>query len=714
MKIELISALMDDYDKVSVYFSTPIDVGISHKTAFFMGTERTDYSVQSVNYNKLVILTPSLDIKKLYRVSYEGQQVEVVPYHVLDRPEFHYHGEDLGLTYTREKSTFKVFAPTATKVLVNLYDSLTATDKRIFTLTEGRHGVWEIIIDQDLKGQCYSFSVDGAVSMLTEHREMLDPYAKCVIGKTRRALIIDLQEYGETVPSPPIALQDLILYEVHIRDVSIDKSAGCQHNGQYLALTEENTYLPRNSQIKTLLGHFRELGVTALQIMPVQDFDNDEDNPDGYAWGYMPRFFDTPDGAYSSNWQTDARIRELKALVNCLHKNHLKVILDVVYNHTAEGIWGEGILSFNGFVPYYYYRFLNGYLSNGSGCGNELRTEAFMVRKFIIDSLKFWTTFYGFDGYRIDLMGLIDIDTLRKMVADLRKVKPDIVVYGEPWTGGTTPIHTTSKGMQRHQGFAVFNDEFRDAIKGHVFSRNGLGYVQTQGSWHWDNVIQGILGSINSFAASPLESINYVEVHDNHTLFDKLYFSLSERPEFVYPDGELLEGIIALHKLSAFILLMSQGIPILQIGQDFLRTKFGVENSYDSGDRINKVDWQRKQDYYSTFVYYQHLIEIRKNHPLLRLTSDTAVREAIDFGWECFPADYPHGISFMLNGGKKVGDSVEKLLIFINPYGDYVKISLNETGWKKLLVGDDYFAEKPPVVLNFLTLPPFSGNVLCK
>ena len=450
--------------------------------------------------------------------------------------------------------------------------------------------------------------------------------------------------------------------------------------------------------------------------MPIQDFENDENDENFYAWGYMPTFFDTPDGAYSLNWKSDAKIKEVKEMVNTLHSEGFRVILDVVYNHTSEGFYGDGIYSFNGFVPYYYYRFGgNGYPSNGSGCGNEFRSESPMGQKFIIDSLKYWTDFFDFDGYRFDLMGLIDLQTIEKIIGELKKIKDDPIIYGEPWTGGTTPIHPTYKGSQKNRGFSVFNDEYRDAIKGAVFNKKDKGYVQTKGQHNSEKIVQGILGSINTFTASPIETLNYVEVHDNNTLFDKLYFSKAEKELFDHPEGDLLKEIKRMHKLAAFLLLTSQGIPVLHLGQDFLRTKYGVENSYNSGDEINKIDWHRKKEYLDVFNYYKTLIEIRNSHPLFKISKEHDLRESIEFKYDIFSLEYNNGISYILEN--KAGlttnskTKVEKLLIIINPYNEYVRVDLTQYNFKKLLIGDTYYANNTEFVGNSITLSPISGNI---
>jgi pullulanase len=402
-------------------------------------------------------------------------------------------------------------------------------------------------------------------------------------------------------------------------------------------------------------------------------------------------------------------------MVASLHKNGLRAILDVVYNHTAEGFYGEGIYSFNAFVPYFYYRFGNGYISNGSGCGNELRSEAPMVRKFIIETLRFWTDFYDFDGFRFDLMGLIDLETMCEIVKELSAIKPDIFIYGEPWTGGLTPIAPTYKGAQRCNSFSAFNDDFRDAIKGAVFDVREYGFIQSSGNVHRERIIQGILGSINTFAAVPCETMNYVEVHDNNTLFDKLYYSLRNTTEFGEldkdrpDDAQLLETIKAQHKLAAFILLTSQGVPVLHLGQDFMRTKHGVENSYNSPDKINAVVWKRKMEFIDVFNYYKNLIDLRKQNPVFSLPLDVDVRKAIEFRSDVFLPDNQNAIGYTLETDEKT------LFVVINPYQYDISVNLKEDGWKMLLFGDDYFPEAPlSLHSSCVTVPRLSGAVFVK
>ena len=554
--------------------------------------------------------------------------------------------------------------------------------------------------------------------MFDYSRELVDPYAKCVIANTRKALIIDLNDYVKSNEcSKKNYIKDSIIYEIHIRDVSIDPCSGIKNRGKYLGLTEKETYLNNDSNIKTGISHIKELGVNTIQIMPLQDFDNDESNENEYNWGYMPKNFNTPDGSFATNYLNDSKIKELKELINFLHSEGFRVNLDIVYNHTAEGFYGNGIYSFNGFVPYYYYRLGNGHISNGSGCGNEMRTEAPMVRKFIIDSLKFLTKFYGFDGYRFDLMGLIDLKTIEEIVKNLKEIKSDIFIYGEPWTGGLTPIQPTYKGSQKNKNFSVFNDEYRDAIKGAVFNKTERGYIQTKGQYYHDKIIQGILGSINSFTAHPIESLNYVEVHDNNTLFDKLYFTETEKinaykDDFLTLDNDLLKKIKDLHKLAGFLILTSQGIPVLHLGMDFLRTKFGVENSYNSGDIINKIDWNRKKEFYDIFLYYKNLIEIRNNHPLFKIDNEPKLREAIEFKRDIFPCECFHCIAYTLTN-HYFENEVKNIFVIINPYDNPIKINLESNRWKKLLIGDIYYRENQELIENNeILFPQLSGNIL--
>lgn len=723
----ILRALMDSSETISVYFEKTVMKSEVESLLFFQGDENRDYIIKYVLGNRVALKVPALDVKGRYFISYQGKKEPVIPHEILDSRKFQYHGNDLGVTYTKHFSVFKVFAPTATEVKLNLYEYLNGEGKSTYQLQEEEYGVWQVMVKGNLCGKFYAFNVFGALPEFRGENDVVDPYARCVIGKTNKAMIIDESRYERKHSlTGTFPLSKSIIYEIHVRDISSNSNSGAKQRGKFLALTKDNTSFTMMTEtgnkvkVSTLLAHMKELGVNTIQIMPLQDFENEEEDENFYAWGYMPRFFFSPDGNFASDWKDDSKIRELKKMVKVFHENGLRVVLDVVYNHTAEGFRGDGIFSFNAFVPYFYYRFGNGHISNGSGCGNELRTESPMVRKFIIDSLIFWTDFYDFDGYRFDLMGLIDLETMKEIEKELRHYKNDIILYGEPWTGGLTPIAPTYKGAQKYKGFFVFNDDFRDAIKGAVFHGKDAGYIQSSGSMHYERVIEGILGSINTFAANPYETLNYVEVHDNHTLFDKLYYSLNQTEEFSLldkenaEDRELLEKIKTLHKLAAFILLTSQGIPVLHLGQDFMRTKQGIENSYDSGDSINGIDWERKGLFYDVFTYYKNLIHIRKTNQLFTLTLDIDVRHGIEFRKDVFHMDNPNAIGYTLDACGKDYDGAKRVFVLINPYPFGILVDLKESGWKKLLFGNEYFKTKQPDIESRITVEQLSGAILIK
>lgn len=720
---KMIHALIDSVDTVSVYFEKNIDPEHISGIYLYSSKKEIPYSVKYICGTRLILKIANLNIKKAYFLSNSVQELQLIPHGVLDSMKYRYPGDDLGTVYTPRATTFKVFAPTAERISLNIYSAAEGGKAVSYPMTEGDYGVWSVCVKENLKGKFYSFNVFGAYPEFQGEKDVVDPYAKCVIGKTGRAMIINEKGYGKKEPlQVKMPLASSIVYEIHMRDISASEDSGTVHRGKYSALTHDKTSYQEKAakgkkavKVSTLLAHIKELGVNTVQIMPIQDFDNDESNENEYGWGYMPRYFNSPDGIYSSNWKDDSKIHEVRKMVASLHKNGQRVVLDVVYNHTAEGFYGDGIFSFNAFVPYFYYRFGNGYISNGSGCGNELRSEAPMVRKFIIDTLRFWTDFYDFDGFRFDLMGLIDLGTMQEIIKELSIVKPGIFIYGEPWTGGLTPIQPTYKGMQRYNSFSVFNDDFRDAIKGAVFDVREYGFIQSSGANHRDRVIQGILGSINTFAAVPLETMNYVEVHDNNTLFDKLYYSLRNTVKFAEldkkrpDDAQLLEKIKAQHKLAAFILLTSQGIPVLHLGQDFMRTKHGVENSYNSPDEINAVAWKRKMEFFDVFTYYKNLIDMRKNNRVFSLPLDVDVRKAIEFRSDIFLPDNQNAIGYTLDSETK------KFFIVINPYQYDINVNLKENGWNILLFADDYFPENP-LALNTqqVTVSRLSGAVFVK
>lgn len=591
---------------------------------------------------------------------------------ILDDPSFYYAGEDLGLTYTAAGSTFKLWAPTAAKVSVALYGSAgdynengLVTDHTGGTehvLSRAASGVWSGTVSGDLRGHFYMYKVefaDGTVNYA------VDPYAVAVSANGQRTAIIDLRDTNPSTWTPdmkPSLVQptDAVLYELHIRDFSISPDSGMSHKGKYKAFTEKGTTTSQG--LPTGIDHLKSLGVTHLHLLPAYDFktvnelavDDPASAAPKYNWGYDPQNYNVPEGAYSSNPSDPAaRIREFKEMVQSLHDEGIGVVMDVVYNHTFSIEDGP----FNRIVPGYYYRTTdNGTYSNATGVGNEIASERPMVRKYIRDSVKYWAQEYGVDGFRFDLMGLIDIETMIEVTSELHQgVDPGLIVYGEPWDMGPTPLPQdlkTIKGTQRNKGFAVFNDDVRGAIKG---DSDGAGKGFATGEPGQEAaVVTGVKGATESFAAMPSEAVNYVTAHDNLNLWDKIVrtqgldadLGMLNIRDGVLEGGGSIENAVAAAQpykyvgtgndvfdnetvrrslLANGIVLTSQGVPFLHAGDELLRSKYGDHNSYRSPDAINQIRWENKDKFNPIFDYYQGLIELRQSHPAFRMNSKEAI-----------------------------------------------------------------------------------------
>lgn len=637
------------------------------------------------------------------RVLVHGFDTKYLKWLVHKNPDMYCYSGQLGAVYSPKQTVFRCFAPTASKVSVVLYDEPQGNRGRVVVpMRRIPEGCWKVVVREFLKGRFYKLLAEGENMILFPGVEVIDPYSRCNTSHSGRGLIFGYEK-TPIAPRPDVAVEETIVYELHIRDATIDECAGAKNRGKYLGLTERGTRLQvglaENSdsaqasvadnqgddgntanianildKYSTCLDHIIQMGVTAVQIMPVQDFDNDELDDSAYRWGYMPVHFNSPDGWYASSVTTVARITELKCLIDAFHKAGIKVIMDVVYNHTAEDSNEMNLdarFSFNGLAPRYYYRTCGNTpkahtgdrtcgltmegrdtcgtcYSNGSGCGNEFRSESPMGRKFIIDSLVYWAREYQVDGFRFDLLGLIDLDTISEATHVLHTIDPNIVVYGEPWCGGLTPVKVTDKGSQRSRGFSVFNNSFRDAIRGSPF---GAEETFLMDGGRIDEVKRGIIGSIDEFCDSPMESVNYVECHDNYTLWDHMQFYIKSRTDdIVFTDEDLRR----MHALTAVIVLTAQGIPFIQIGQEMCRSKFGVENSYESSDNINKVRWEKKLSEWKTVQYYAGLIHLRKMHPeIFAIGNADSIRSRITF-YEDIALDVPlRCIAFHIEGNPK-------------------------------------------------------------
>ncbi|MCC6546784.1 type I pullulanase [Candidatus Sumerlaeota bacterium] len=596
--------------------------------------------------------------------------VTVTPRAILFNPALYGTDMQLGAVYTKDSTTFRAFSPLADSLSVLLFDAATGeSGKRELPMKPVGKGVWEAAQQGDLNGKFYRLKVH---TPQLGDQVIIDPYATNTTGNDGNARITDLRAQDpdgfRPVKHPFTGTQaSAIIYQLHVRDFTINESSGVPiaDRGKFAGFVDEGTTLPSHPDIKTAIDHLKELGVTHVQLQPLQDFDNNESNPE-YSWGYMTAFFNSPDGTFASNIRTEARIKEFKAMVKALKDANIGVIMDVVYNHTGTQN------SFEQLAPGYYHRMRDdGSFWNGSGTGNEFKSESPMGRKFIVDSCRFWAEEYGIDGFRFDLMGLIDKDTMIELRRELTKINPSILLYGEPWAAvgpdGTGLGTILYKDKVRGSGLAAFNDHFRDAIKGSTEGNDG-GYIQN-GSRR-DAVVKGIEGSINDWASSPQEVVNYFSVHDNLDLWDKLAISTNGASE---------QDRIRMVELAGAILATSQGSMLLHGGTDFCRYKHGNHNSYNAGDKINAIDWQRKLTYRAVNVYFQGLIALRRAHPVFALGSAEEIRQRLKF--EAAPT--PNAIAFSISGEGLEGEQWRKVCVLINPDAAPANFSLPSGGsWR--------------------------------
>ncbi len=596
-----------------------------------------------------------------------GRPVKGVPRGMLDdREAFYSPDARLGIEFSQEQTVFRVFAPTASKASVVIYDAATGdAGRKVESMHKTGRGIWEFTASGNMEGRFYNYIFEGPG--LDPTTEVVDIYAINTVDSTRRARITDLEktnppgwrsdQRGPEVKSPV----DIVVFEMHVRDFTIAENSGVENKGLYTGFAEPGTRLTLDPSVATGLDHLVELGVTHVQLLPVQDFQNEE-AANRYNWGYITNAFNSPEGMFASNIHDESRIRELKVLIKALHDRGIGVILDVVYNHTGEGAF------FNATVPEYYYRMMpDGTYANGSGCGNEFRSEAPMARKYIIDSLRFWVEEYGVDGFRFDLMALLDIETMRQAETELRKVRPDIILYGEPWQAGGSPLkEQTDKNTIRGTGIGAFNDEFRNALKG---SPDGEGQGFIQRGFERGAVEKGMEGSHQTWAANPAQTINYMTCHDNLVLYDKLQISRTDASE---------QDIIGMMKLGYFVLFTAQGVPFFHGGEEFARTKFGDHNSYEAPDSVNQVDWALKKQNRELNDYVRKLIALRKAHPLFRLRTAEEISKRVQF----HHAPTGDTILATIDGRDLPGETWKRVCLLINGGEDVREFTLPEGRWQ--------------------------------
>lgn len=563
----------------------------------------------------------------------------------LKKAEDNYFRGNLGAVYSPEKTLFRFWQPFAEKAFLRLYN--TENVRILFEKMHRNKSVFELEVRGDLAG----FEYDFAVFDNGEFREFADSYSRAVNQNATRGIVVDMRKNAPSgwETDKPIAAENPVIYELSVRDFSMDESADFTARGKFLAFCEYNV---KNSHGEICgLEYIKNLGATHIQFMPVFDFDSDGSS---YNWGYNPRFFNAPSNNYSQN----NAVLELRKLVLSAHKKGLGVVADVVYNH----VFDVGKSSFEQQIPGYFFR-ENGGFSNGSGCGNEFASERKMARKFILDSVEFLAREYHFDGFRFDLMGLLDIKTVREIERRLRRINPSILLYGEGWTGGESALSERFRAVQRNArrltGIAFFNDSFRDAIRGNVFNIHERGFVSGAVE-RFEPIKRALSGKYprDFWTENPVQTINYAECHDNHTLYDRLKISLKKAGARRFMRAE---------KMAAALILLSSGIAFLHAGQEFLRTKNGAENSYNLPDEINSIKWNKLSENSALSAYYRGLIAFRKRY--------------LD---ELCGGDFSE-----INGGFLMKN--EQFLLIINPTNK--KITLNSDEKYEIFVDENFASD---------------------
>lgn len=526
---------------------------------------------------------------------------------------YFYDHNDLGNQYTKEKTTFKVWAPLATGVILKVMKWNGETE--LFPMKRQKKGVYFVEVCEDLELEQYVYLIRHTNS----YEVTLDPYAYSSSSNGRASIIVDLEKVPCRQFDLPVLekMTDMVIYETSVRDFSMSSTSGMKNKGKFLAFTELNT--STDSGNPTGLDYLSCLGITHLQLMPIADFATvDEKNPlELYNWGYDPLAYNVTEGSYVTDPDDGyMRITEAQRMVEALHSRGIRVVMDVVFNHMHD----VNINALERTVPYYFFRRNeDGSLSNGSWCGNDLNTTALMCRKYILDMCRRWQVLYGIDGFRFDLMGIIDQETMKLVDAQGKALDPSFVVYGEGWNMPTAldeEMRTTIQNNLKTPYIGFFNDFFRDTLR-------GTNQMETKGYFSGDtyktNDAMKAICNLDMFAKIT-QSINYVECHDNATCYDKLQISN-------YDESEKIRKRRSRLMMAAVIL--SQGVPFLHSGQEFFRTKGGLSNTYNAGDQVNALDWNRKDMEIDTTQFVQFLIHLRKNNPCFRYGSYDMIRKNV-------------------------------------------------------------------------------------
>ena len=623
--------------------------------------------------------------------------------------KYTYTGSDLGASWTPEKTCFRLWAPTATSARVNLYASGDPGAKDLLRQIRMKRdvcGTWVIEVPGNLNGTYYTFDV----TVRRKRVEACDPYARSTGVNGQRSMVIDLRSTDpvgwekDQDPHAGIPYTDVVIAEAHIRDFTIHESTNAINRGKYLGMIETGTKTP--SGIPTGIDHYKKLGITHLHILPMYDFGSvDESRPDipQFNWGYDPVNFNVPEGSYSSDpYHGEVRIKEVKQMIKGLHDNGISVIMDVVYNHVYEA----KDFCFNMLVPQYFSRTNGRIYSNGSGCGNDTASERSMVSKYIVDSVCYWADEYHIDGFRFDLVGLIDTDTINSVMKKVHEKHPNVIFYGEGWTmntGVTKPDKAMCTQLNSHMvpQFAFFSDTIRDALRGSVFDMSIPGFVT--GAQVDKNVLHSSYMGVPFWAQEPTQCINYVSCHDNNTLIDRIMLAAPNASRYLQ---------VRMNNLAAAFTLTAQGIPFFQAGEEMLRTKpdgkGGLEhNSFRSSDAVNSIKWNTldEKDVMNTCRYYRGLLKLRKSQEQLRLATREEVLETV----KPLHVDNPHVVAFGI--GKKAGS---QMLSIFNGGFDPIDLHLPEGRWDVLVNAESAGIEPIETLEQRIRVEPISAMILVK
>ena len=590
-------------------------------------------------------------------------------------------GKLVEMEFSPIETKFTLWAPTAEEVRVLLYDSGNeGSAYQTLSLEMGEDGIWNTSIKEDLKGKFYTFNVKVNGKWLGDTPGIM---AKAVGVNGKRAAVIDLRStdpegWANDVRPLLKDYADIIVYEMHHRDFSLDSVSGIRNKGKFLALTELGTTTSQGE--KTGIDHLKELGVTHVHILPSYDYASvDESKPDKaqYNWGYDPQNYNVPDGSYSTDpYKPDVRIKEFKQMVQALHKAGIRVVLDVVYNHT----FNTEESNFERTVPGYFYRQTkDGKPANGSGCGNETASDRAMMRKYMVESVLYWINEYHIDGFRFDLMGIHDIETMNEIRAAVDKIDPSIFIYGEGWAASAPQLDQEELAMKANiykmPRIAAFSDEMRDGLRGGWDDdRKGAFLIGQPG--HEMSIKFGLVGAVKHpqvindsvnyskepWALQPTQMISYVSCHDDMCLADRLKATMPDATD---------EERASLHKLAETFVFTSQGVPFIFAGDEMMRDKKGIHNSYNSPDSINTIDWRNKTIHHDVFDYVRELITLRKNHPAFRMGDADKVRQYMEF----LPVEGSNLVAFILKDNAN-GDSWKNIIVAFNSRKEPAKLSI--------------------------------------